>query len=967
MTVIPGTPGESWLASGDVDGVIRLWDPVGARMRIMTSGSGSAINALIGVPGIDGQSWLASADVDGVIRIWDPAAGQEIRSIDKTGTAIYALAMTQGPDAPPSLVSADADGVIRIWDPLSGREWQAVQDRQVMLWDITLVPKKDGTPLLAAAGVDGKIRLRDTADWNRVLAEFSHPGVVYALAVLPDSAGNSVASAGVNGEILVWPTDSDTEPVKFAGHSGPIRDLIVLPNPAGGVWIASAGGDGAVRLWDPKTAAAGAMLDVQSGSVLSLAQLALSATPAEATTRTSLISGLSSPTEAGEILTVGFGDSFAKTDLLGRGSFVDVVVELLHGRPDDFDESDSGPTVISVEGPWGSGKSTLMALVKTELDEIYERSVGSESGSGQPGWAAKSGRHRFPFTVCVADWIMRRMNPVMPKPAAEHDLGSGAIPITVWFNPWAYQSLEQVWAGLAREIISSSCGALYPEANQAERYWFAKNVKRLDRRAIRRQLWRRILSPLLGLTFLGVLIPILAVFVASEFTARPPSVHVLGHSVRAGEVALLLPSLIIVIGLLHTLLRYAFGRASLFLPVELFRGPLMSNSSATSDRPTVTAADDPLYNAASGYLYLLQHDIRDLLEDVQAAGYQLTIFIDDLDRCSPHISAEVFEAINLFLSESFPRARFVIGLDPVVVAANIDHSYKQFIGSKVATADDPTPGWTFLRKLIQLPVVLPRVRTDGIDRLLDSKLGPPHTIPDDGSAGTPADRSSAVGIQTGPHRSVVADGTSASMVPEAVMPTATAAVERAVALASDDSADRANGHAQLNEPSEGHGSAPHADLTGSTDSRAQALADSPLALERDPTIRTELRLRLAAQPDQSVRQAKRLITVWQFYVRLCARLRPVSGQEAITRACQLILVSEIVTRWPAILRDLARPVEGITAVQLLALAPDDNAGWMRTVREAGLQQRSSRELDGLRDLLSDRNGPAAADLFTWLI
>jgi hypothetical protein len=146
----------------------------------------------------------------------------------------------------------------------------------------------------------------------------------------------------------------------------------------------------------------------------------------------------------------------------------------------------------------------------------------------------------------------------------------------------------------------------------------------------------------------------------------------------------------------------------------------------------------------------------------------------------------------------------------------------------------------------------------------------------------------------------------------------------------------------------------------------QAVAEASLALERDPTIRAELRLRLTAQPDQSARQVKRLVTVWQFYVRLCMRLRPVHGQEAITRACQLILVAEMMTRWPAILRDLSRPVGGVTAVQLLALTPNDDAGWERTVREASLVDLSQRELAGLRDLLSDRNGPAAADLFTWL-
>ncbi|MFB9179392.1 hypothetical protein ACFFX1_14740 [Dactylosporangium sucinum] len=45
----------------------------------------------------------------------------------------------------------------------------------------------------------------------------------------------------------------------------------------------------------------------------------------------------------------------------------------------------------------------------------------------------------------------------------------------------------------------------------------------------------------------------------------------------------------------------------------------------------------------------------------------------------------------------------------VAVAAQINGAYASVDAEALCHADDPTPGWSFLRKLIRLPVTLPRV------------------------------------------------------------------------------------------------------------------------------------------------------------------------------------------------------------------------------------------------------------------
>ena len=115
---------------------------------------------------------------------------------------------------------------------------------------------------------------------------------------------------------------------------------------------------------------------------------------------------------------------------------------------------------------------------------------------------------------------------------------------------------------------------------------------------------------------------------------------------------------------------------------------------------------------------------RELVTDLDRAGYELIVFVADLDRCRALTTAEVFEAINLFLAGfvserrrtrhhrpgepgSSLRARFVIGLDPVVVAGHLDRVYADLCDPDTALdEEDPSRGWAFLRKLVHLPILV---------------------------------------------------------------------------------------------------------------------------------------------------------------------------------------------------------------------------------------------------------------------
>src|SRR5262249_44887188 len=157
-------------------------------------------------------------------------------------------------------------------------------------------------------------------------------------------------------------------------------------------------------------------------------------------------------------------------------------------------------------------------------------------------------------------------------------------------------------------------------------------------------------------------------------------------------------------------------------------------------------------------------------------------------------------------------------------------------GRDVGYPGDPSPGWTFLRKLIQLPIALPTVSDDSVDRLLDHKLGPveapqpaePSTSggvgPASGARTSPEGRGGgpASGGRTGGEGS--GGGTGGRGEPGA----GASAVETDLALSQQPPAPSRLGTASI------------------------------ISVEREPAVRHRLRERLTHQTDRSARHAKRL-------------------------------------------------------------------------------------------------------------
>jgi hypothetical protein len=87
---------------------------------------------------------------------------------------------------------------------------------------------------------------------------------------------------------------------------------------------------------------------------------------------------------------------------------------------------------------------------------------------------------------------------------------------------------------------------------------------------------------------------------------------------------------------------------------------------------------------------------------------RVVIFIDDLDRCSPTRTLEVFESIKVFLD--IKGFIYVIGLSYDTISKLITTAYKE----------SGITGEHYIRKIIQIPVMVPEWNVDDIERLIEN-------------------------------------------------------------------------------------------------------------------------------------------------------------------------------------------------------------------------------------------------------
>jgi len=110
----------------------------------------------------------------------------------------------------------------------------------------------------------------------------------------------------------------------------------------------------------------------------------------------------------------------------------------------------------------------------------------------------------------------------------------------------------------------------------------------------------------------------------------------------------------------------------------------------------------------------IKSTLRDDFETAIAESLQnkrLVVFIDDLDRCLPEKTIEIFEVIKLFLDVS--KCVFVIGVAREMIERGIEVRYK-------TNGKSPISGKDYIEKIIQVPFILPPIREKDMIRFIEN-------------------------------------------------------------------------------------------------------------------------------------------------------------------------------------------------------------------------------------------------------
>ena len=245
------------VASGSLDGFIKLWDADSGREIKTLEGHQGSVQGLAFSP--DGKQ-LASIGRDRTLRTWNSITGATLSAVNAHENIALAIAFSNDGK---KIITGSFDKAVKVWDASSARTLSALELQSSPVRSIAI--NKEDT-LLAVGGEDGVIKLYNFPSGTVAATLQGHTNGVLGLAFSPTN--KRLVTAGQDGIIKIWDTVSFQEINKISAHNGATNSVNFSYD---GKWIASAGQDGLVKLWNSNNGNLSNVLRGHIGDVQSVA------------------------------------------------------------------------------------------------------------------------------------------------------------------------------------------------------------------------------------------------------------------------------------------------------------------------------------------------------------------------------------------------------------------------------------------------------------------------------------------------------------------------------------------------------------------------------------------------------------------------------------------------------------------------------------------------------------------------
>jgi hypothetical protein len=382
--------------------------------------------------------------------------------------------------------------------------------------------------------------------------------------------------------------------------------------------------------------------------------------------------------QPGGIAGSAIGDHPTHADRLGFKPYVEAIAGFL------LADATRPPITISIEGEWGSGKSSFLlqledAIVGERRFDAFLKALplwcGGESTSGSLSAAWKKLRG--------------------PRP-----------PLTVRFNAWRHDKQDSVWAAFALAFVQS----LRSEIGFVRAY--LGDLKLFLKRLTGFRGWLQLILLALSALLFVVGFAALSIYILrlAPDDLKTLLNHILYPNHETSGMAFALTS-IATHGAWGAVA--AVGFAGIYKFHAHFKMPLSLNLEKYLAKPD--------YSGHVTFIESFHEDLKRLIH-AYAGRERVFIFVDDLDRCDVPRAAELMQAINLMIGDA-GNLVFILGMDREKVAAGVALKYKDLFPFLRESAqwkpgenkDDVTPlyfGYAYLEKFIQISFSLP-IPNDG--------------------------------------------------------------------------------------------------------------------------------------------------------------------------------------------------------------------------------------------------------------